>query len=104
MEPGDTEITLAVCPSCGEPLEEINGQQFCNNPACDERIAQDIAFVGSKDVLNIDGLSIETARKMVAYWKEQYAAVKPTYTILFTFTTEMLAKLEGFAEKSAEKL
>ena len=104
LEPGNTEITLAVCPSCGEPLEEINGQQFCNNPACDERIAQDIAFVGSKDVLNIDGLSIETARKMVAYWKEQYAAVKPTYTILFSFTTEMLAKLEGFAEKSAEKL
>ena len=25
-----------VCPSCGEPLEEINGQQFCNNPACEK--------------------------------------------------------------------
>lgn len=104
LEPGTGEITLAVCPSCGEPLEEVNGQQFCNNPACDERIAQDIAFVGSKDVLNIEGLSIETARKMVAYWKAQYAAVKPSYTIIFSFTPDMLASLEGFAEKSAEKL
>jgi len=104
LEPGTGEITLAVCPSCGEPLEEVNGQQFCNNPACDERIAQDIAFVGGKEVLNIEGLSIETARKMVAYWKNQYAAVKPTYTIIFSFTPDMLATLEGFAEKSAEKL
>ena len=104
LEPGDKEITLAVCPSCGGPLEEVNGQQFCNNPACDERIAQDIAFVGSKDVLNIDGLSIETARKMVAYWKQQDTKALPVYTIMFTFTTEMLMSLEGFAQKSAEKL
>ncbi|MCR5758195.1 MAG: hypothetical protein K6F95_09870 [Selenomonas sp.] len=104
LEPGTGEIKLALCPSCGEPLEEVNGQQFCNNPACDERIAQDIAFAGGREVLNIEGLSIETARKMVAYWKKQYAAVKPTYTIMFTFTIEMLATLEGFAEKSAEKL
>jgi len=104
LEPGTGEIRLALCPSCGEPLEEVNGQQFCNNPDCDERIAQDIAFTGGKEVLNIEGLSIETARKMVAYWKKQYAAVKPTYTIMFAFTAEMLEALEGFAEKSAEKL
>ena len=104
LEPGTEEITLAVCPSCGEPLEEVNGQQFCNNPACDERIAQDIAFVGGKDVLNIDGLSIETARKMVAYWKKNHPEERPVYTLMFTFTKEMLMALEGFAEKSAEKL
>lgn len=104
LEPGDKDIVLDVCPACGGPLEEVNGQQFCNNPACDERIAQDIAFVGGKEVLNIEGLSIETARKMVAYWKKQYAAVKPIYTIIFSFTPDMLTTLEGFAEKSAEKL
>jgi DNA ligase (NAD+) len=85
-------------------LEEVNGQQFCNNPACDERIAQDIAFVGGKDVLNIDGSSIETARKMVAYWKENHPEERPAYTIMFAFTKDMLMDLEGFAEKSAEKL
>ncbi len=104
LEPGTDEITLAVCPSCGGPLEDVNGQQFCNNPTCDERLAQDIAFVGSKDVLNIEGLSIETARKMVAYAKEQAPQADHSYTLLFTFTAEMLAGLEGFAQKSAEKL
>ena len=104
LEEGTEEITLAVCPSCGQPLEEVNGQQFCVNPACDERLAQDIAFVGSKDVLNIDGLSIETARKMVAYAKTQTPAAELSYTLLFTFTVEMIESLEGFARKSAEKL
>ena len=104
LEEGTGEISLAVCPSCGQPLEEVNGQQFCVNPACDERLAQDIAFVGSKDVLNIDGLSIETARKMVAYAKTQAPAAELSYTLLFNFTVEMLESLEGFARKSAEKL
>lgn len=104
LEEGTGEISLAVCPSCGQPLEEVNGQQFCVNPACDERLAQDIAFVGSKDVLNIDGLSIETARKMVAYAKTQTPAAELSYTLLFTFTVEMIESLEGFARKSAEKL
>ena len=104
LEEGTGEISLAVCPSCGQPLEEVNGQQFCVNPACDERLAQDIAFVGSKDVLNIDGLSIETARKMVAYAKTQTPAAELSYTLLFNFTVEMLESLEGFARKSAEKL
>jgi len=104
LEEGTEEITLAVCPSCGQPLEKVNGQQFCVNPACDERLAQDIAFVGSKDVLNIDGLSIETARKMVAYAKTQTPAAELSYTLLFTFTVEMIESLEGFARKSAEKL
>ena len=104
LEEGTGEISLAVCPSCGQPLEEVNGQQFCVNPACDERLAQDIAFLGSKDVLNIDGLSIETARKMVAYAKIQTPAAELSYTLLFTFTVEMIESLEGFARKSAEKL
>lgn len=104
LKEGTGEISLAVCPSCGQPLEEVNGQQFCVNPACDERLAQDIAFVGSKDVLNIDGLSIETARKMVAYAKTQTPAAELSYTLLFTFTVEMIESLEGFARKSAEKL
>ena len=104
LEPGDKDIVLDVCPACGGPLEDVNGQQFCNNPACDERIAQDIAFVGGKDVLNIDGLSIETARKMVAYWKKIHPDERPVYTLMFTFNQEMLMALEGFAEKSAEKL
>ena len=102
LEPGDKDIVLDVCPSCGKPLTEINGQQFCTNPVCEERIAQNIAFLGKKDVLDIPGLSIKTARKMVS----AYPGAADIYgqNMIFKLDYEDLKTLPGFAEKSAEKL
>ena len=100
LEPGDKEIILNVCPACGGQLTEINGQQFCSNPNCEERIAQNIAFLGSKDVLDIPGLSTETARKIV----EMYDTGKDKQNIIFNMVVEDIEKLPGFAEKSAKKL
>lgn len=102
LEPGDKDIVLNVCPSCGKPLTEINGQQFCTNSVCEERIAQNIAFLGKKDVLDIPGLSIQTARKMVS----AYPGAADIYgqNMIFKLDYEDLKALPGFAEKSAEKL
>ena len=97
---GDKDIVLDVCPSCGGPLEEVNGQQFCVNPNCVERIAQNIAFLGQKDVLDIPGLSIQTARKIV----DMYDTSIDRQNIIFNMTIEDIEKLPGFARKSAEKL
>lgn len=100
LEPGDKDIILDVCPSCGGPLKTVNGQQFCTNPNCTERIAQDIAFLGQKDVLDIPGLSIQTARKIV----DMYDTSDDKQNIIFSMSVEDIAELPGFAEKSAQKL
>ena len=102
IKPGDKEINLAVCPSCGGPLKEVNGQQFCVNPDCSERIAQNIAFLGQKDVLNIPGLSIQTARKIVE--THSMAIKEEKQNVIFTMKIDDFEHLPGFAEKSAQKL
>lgn len=100
LEPGDKDIVLDVCPACGGPLKEVNGQQFCTNPECPERIAQNIAFLGQKDVLDIPGLSIQTARKIV----DMYDTSIDGQNIIFNMEVEDIGELPGFAEKSAQKL
>ena len=101
LEPGDKDIILDVCPACGGPLETINGQQFCTNPNCKERIAQNIAFLGQKDVLDIPGLSIQTARKMVETYPD---ILDLKQNIIFELSVPEIKKLPGFADKSAQKL
>ena len=102
LEPGDKDIVLDVCPACGGPLKTVNGQQFCTNPDCIERIAQNIAFLGQKDVLDIPGLSIQTARKIVEKWPDTCKKYKQN--IIFSMDISAIESLPGFARKSAEKL
>ena len=102
LEPGDKDIVLDVCPACGGPLETVNGQQFCTNPNCKERIAQNIAFLGQKDVLNIPGLSIQTARKIVE--THSMAIKEEKQNVIFTMMIDDFEHLPGFAKKSAQKL
>lgn len=102
VEEGDSEINTDVCPSCGSPLVENNGQYFCTNPDCEEKIAQTIAFLGQKDVLNISGLSVATARKIVETYPEKIKVFKQN--IIFELSKEEFESLSGFATKSAEKL
>ena len=102
IKPGDKDITLDVCPACGGPLEEVNGQQFCVNPDCPERIAQNIAFLGQKDVLDIPGLSIQTARKIVKVFDGLTDEVKQN--AIFELSPVDYKFLPGFGNKSAQKL
>lgn len=104
LEQGNKDIVLDVCPACGGPLEEVNGQQFCTNPDCPERIAQNIAFLGKKDVLDINGLSIETARKLVDHWKKEHPGERFNQNILFRTSVKDFEQLEGFGERSAFKI
>jgi len=104
LEPGDKDIVLDVCPSCDGPLQEVNGQQFCVNPKCKERIAQNIAFLGKKDVLDIPGLSIKTARKIVDLYQDTLKTRSDPQNIILELGATQLIYLEGFASKSAENL
>ena len=103
------------CPSCGnnlahrplktsyvDVLEEDQIEFYCPNPKCDEKLAQQIAYLGSKKVLDIDGLSIETARKIMKVYGS-FVKDNGVYYI-FDMTEEQFRILPGFAEKSARNL
>nr|MCR5559807.1 hypothetical protein [Schwartzia sp. (in: firmicutes)] len=90
------------CPACGSDLREENEQLFCDNPLCAEKLAQGIAYIGSKKVLDIEGMSIETARKIVAAYPE-LVREKQNFSAFF-LSQEEIEALPGFAKKSADKL
>ena len=95
-----------TCPVCGKPLTVQSRKEkgrtienlCCTNPSCSERIAQNIAFLASKDVLDIQGLSLQTARKIVEKYPDK------DETIIFDLTLEDILSLPGFKTVSATKL
>ncbi len=105
-----------VCPACGAalasrrletgipdipPEEQI--ELYCPNDACAEKIAQAVAYLGSRRLLAIDGLSVMTARKLTGATGDTQALVRVPWDI-FRLTTEDFRSLPGFAEKSAAAL
>lgn len=104
---GNKDIVIPdKCPSCGQSLIKNGPILQCQNELCNEKIAQKIAFIGSKKVLNIDGLSIQTARKIVNYFYDNYTDILESegQNIIFYLKKEDILKLDGFSEKSANNL
>ena len=104
---GNKDIVIPdKCPSCGQSLIKNGPILQCQNELCNEKIAQKIAFMGSKKVLNIDGLSIQTARKIVNYFYYNYTDLLESegQNIIFYLKKEDILKLDGFSEKSANNL
>ena len=99
IEDGDKEIEIpSVCPVCGQPLVKNNGQLACVNPSCKGRISMQINYIASKPALNIANLSAKTADKIIESYQFQ------SWHDIFKITKEDLMNVEGFAEKSAQKL
>jgi len=72
IDDGDEEINPPThCPECNSltELRDEGGQGiiqcFCTSPFCPAQIIGYLSFVGSRDVLEIDGLGPEMARKLV---------------------------------------
>ena len=87
------------CPVCNEPLKyDLGSGLMCVNDHCPEKIARNIAYLTSKSVLNIPGLSLKTARKIV----EQNADCEET--VIFDLKVKDFLRLPGFSDKSAAKL
>lgn len=104
---GNKDIVIPnECPSCGQSLIKNGPVLQCQNELCNEKIAQKIAFMGSKKVLNIDGLSIQTARKIVNYFYDNYTDLLESegQNIIFYLKKEDILKLDGFSDKSANNL
>jgi DNA ligase (NAD+) len=85
------------CPSCESTLEKVNDQLFCVNPFCEEKLIGSITHLAKRDALDIEGLSEETAKKLIEY------GISDPFDI-FTTPVEDIETLPGFAKRSAGKL
>ncbi|HEX7185865.1 MAG TPA: NAD-dependent DNA ligase LigA [Thermoanaerobaculia bacterium] len=88
-----------ACPSCGTPLTERGPFTVCPNSfECPAQLAGRIVHFASRNALDIEGLGDETAKLFIA---EGLVKQLPD---LFDLKAEQLVHLEGFAEKSSQKL
>ena len=88
------------CPSCGKPLKIEGPELVCTNKNCPERIIQSIVFFCGRDYMNIEGLSIGIIQKL---WdKGLIRSIEDLYNL--KDHREELIKMEGFGEKSIDKL
>jgi len=88
-----------TCPSCGARLTERGPYTVCPNSfECPAQLAGRIVHFASRDALDVEGLGGETAKLFVT---EGLVRQLPD---LFEIRPEQLLELEGFADKSANKL
>ncbi len=89
----------AVCPSCGAALVERGPFTVCPNAfQCPAQLTGRIVHFASRDALDIEGLGDESARTFVAQGLVHHLPD------LFDLRADQLQDLEGFAEKSSQKL
>jgi DNA ligase (NAD+) len=88
-----------TCPSCGTALIERGPFTVCPNSfECPAQLAGRIVHFASRDALDIEGLGDETSKLFVA------EGLVRQLSDLFEIRAEQLLHLEGFAQKSANKL
>jgi DNA ligase (NAD+) len=90
----------SVCPGCGTPAERPEGEAmtYCPNSACPARIYWGIVHFASRGALDIRGLGERTIATLLE------RGMVTDVADLYTVTREQLLELEGFKEKSAQKL
>lgn len=94
----------AVCPVCGGAtrisMENDTKTLYCTNPECQAKRVKSFALFVSRDGMNIEGLSEATLEKFILQ-----GFIKD-YTDIFHLDRyeEEIKKLEGFGEKSYQKL
>jgi DNA ligase (NAD+) len=90
----------ATCPVCGGEVvrEEPYIAHRCINPFCGAQRLERLRHFASRGALNIEGLGYATLDQLIKReWVEDP-------TDLYRLTKEQVVQLDGFAEKSAQKL
>lgn len=87
-----------VCPACGNEVVEVGAHLFCPNRNCKPRVVARLDHYASKNAMNIDGFSENTALLLV-----EEKGVK-NFSDLYKLTAEDLASLEGFKDKKISNL
>jgi len=90
----------ARCPVCGGEVvrEEPYIAHRCINPFCGAQSLERLRHFASRGAMNIDGLGYATINQLI----EKKWVVDPSD--LYRLTKEQIVQLEGFADKSAQKL
>ena len=88
------------CPSCQSELLHFEDEVAlrCINPLCPAQIKEGLNHFASRDAMNITGLGPAVVEKLFA------AQLVEDVAGIYRLTVEDLLSLEGFKEKSAEKL
>lgn len=88
------------CPSCQSELLHFEEEVAlrCINPLCPAQIKEGLNHFASRDAMNITGLGPAVVEKLFA------AQLVEDVAGIYRLTVEDLLTLEGFKEKSAEKL
>ena len=98
-----SDQALAVpthCPSCQSELLHFEDEVAlrCVNPLCPAQIKEGLSHFASRDAMNITGLGPAVVEKLFA------AQLVEDVAGIYRLSVEDLLTLEGFKEKSAEKL
>ncbi|MGN0496797.1 MAG: NAD-dependent DNA ligase LigA [Lachnospiraceae bacterium] len=92
------------CPACGGEtrLQDVNGVQslYCMNPECSAKHIKGFSHFVSRNAMNIDGMSDATLEKFI---EEGFLKELPDIFKLSQYKEQIVA-LEGFGEKSYDKL
>ena len=101
-QPGAEPVTfIKECPVCGETLRRMEGEAawVCpNSRGCAPQIIGRIEHFVGRRMMDIDGIGEETARTLY----DTRLALDPAD--LYALRSEQLVGLEGFADKSAERI
>lgn len=93
-----------ICPFCkSETSVEINNSTkvlVCKNPSCNGKLLGMLKHFVSKNAMNIDGLSESTLEKFID--ENLVSDFIDIYTLKGSYND--IVKMDGFGEKSAEKL
>ncbi len=90
----------AVCPTCGEPVEHIEGEVawYCVNAGCPAQLIRNLEHFVSRGAMDIVGLGIKIVEQLVS------AGLVSNVADLYHLNKNALLGLEGFADKKAENI
>lgn len=93
-------IPPAVCPTCGEPVEHIEGEVawYCVNPGCPAQLIRNLEHFVSRGAMDIVGLGIKIVEQLVS------VGLVSDVADIYHLNKNALLGLEGFADKKAENI
>jgi DNA ligase (NAD+) len=88
------------CPACGGEIVRLEGEAVhrCINPYCPSRGLEGLRHFVSRGAMDIDGVG---EKLMARFWELELVRRAPD---LYRLTTEQLLELDGFQQRSAERV